>query len=537
MTPNRLFLSLAALCAFSLNALAQTPSIEVSADSFEAQFAIEGPAREVRVEIFSPSGELVFEAAGAGGQSIRWPMVTGAGERVADGVYLATVTVTDPSGRRRKRIEQLTVSGAAQSNTAANAPSPQPEPLTTPSGSGTTGKIAKWTAGSTLGNSVMTENANKIGVNVSPLATLHVSNPTQPPISASAGAAATTLLQTAGGKGGNTSGASGQKAGTGASINLAGGNGGDATVSGGVRGSGGSITLQPGGVGSGLAGTSANGNVLLAPSGVGNVGIGTTTPASRLTVKGTAASVLEVKDTGVVLISPTAAGFVGIGTTSPAVKLHVIGATTAASKNPVIGGDNTSSGIGVIGHSKTGDGVLGESAGAGNGVKGKSLSGPGVYGSSTSGIGVWGQSSGGKAGQFDGPVTISGLLNANGCNGCSPPSDRGLKANFSSINPRSVLDRLARLPIQTWSYKSEPGVRHIGAMAQDFRAAFNFGADDKTLSVVDAHGVTMAAIQGLYEQNLELARRVEAQGRLISQLQARLNRGRRSSGRRRPAAR
>ncbi len=178
--------------------------------------------------------------------------------------------------------------------------------------------------------------------------------------------------------------------------------------------------------------------------------------------------------------------------------------------------------------------MLGESGGGGNGVKGKSVSGPGVYGSSTSGIGVWGQSTSGKAGQFDGPVTIGGLLTASGCNGCNPPSDRGLKANFSTINPRFILDRLAQLRIQTWNYKSEgETVRHIGAMAQDFHAAFNFGTDDKTLSVVDAHGVTMAAIQGLYQQNQELARQVERQGRQIERLQARLNRVRRPAQSRR----
>ncbi|HEY0377757.1 MAG TPA: tail fiber domain-containing protein [Pyrinomonadaceae bacterium] len=534
MVIKRLVLALAALLfALNVDARAQTPSIEVSADSFEAQFSVEGHARQVRVEIFSPSGELVFEADGQGGESIRWPMVTAVGERVADGVYLATITVTDTSGKQRKRIEQLSVSGTPQADTTAARPSP--EPLTSPSGSGTTGKIAKWSSATDLGNSIMTESVNKIGVNLAtPLATLHV-NGTQPAPLAVNGTNATTLLQTGGGKGGNTSGVSGQKGGSGASISLAAGNGGDAPA-GSFRGSGGSITLQPGGVGSGAAGTSANGNVLLAPSGIGNVGIGTPTPASRLTVKGTSGNVLEVKDTGLVLISPTA-GLVGIGTTNPVAKLHVVGATTLASQNPVLGGENTSTGTGVAGHSKNGDGVRGESDTGGNGVKGKSVSGPGVYGISSSGYGVQGQSTTGEAGHFDGKVTINGALTAGSCTGCGPPSDRGLKTNFSTVNPRFILDRLAQLQIQTWNYKSEPAtVHHIGAMAQDFRAAFNFGTDDKTLSVVDAHGVTMAAIQGLYQQNQELSRQLERQGRQIERLQSELNRVRRTIRRRRAPA-
>ena len=46
--------------------------------------------------------------------------------------------------------------------------------------------------------------------------------------------------------------------------------------------------------------------------------------------------------------------------------------------------------------------------------------------------------------------------------------------------------------------KADDGaVRHIGPVAQDFRAAFDLGADDKTIATVDADGVALAAIQGL----------------------------------------
>ena len=212
---------------------------------------------------------------------------------------------------------------------------------------------------------------------------------------------------------------------------------------------------------------------------------------------------------------------------SPLVKLHVIGATTAASHNPIIGGENTSSGTGVAGHSTSGIGVSGESDTSGTGVKGKSGSSDGVYGFSTSGIGVHGQTTSGVAGSFDGKVNISGKLTVGGgltvtggCTGCSPPSDRNLKSNFSSVNPRAILDRLASVPIQTWNYKSEPEtVRHIGAMAQDFRSAFHLGTDDKTLNTVDAQGVTMAAIQGLYQMMREKDRKIERLQSQVKQLQ------------------
>ena len=46
-------------------------------------------------------------------------------------------------------------------------------------------------------------------------------------------------------------------------------------------------------------------------------------------------------------------------------------------------------------------------------------------------------------------------------------------------------------------------------MAQDFRAAFNLGADDKQIAVVDASGVALAAIKGLNEKNEKLAEQVK----------------------------
>ena len=77
-------------------------------------------------------------------------------------------------------------------------------------------------------------------------------------------------------------------------------------------------------------------------------------------------------------------------------------------------------------------------------------------------------------------------------------SDRNAKENFKPVNARAVLDKVAALPVSTWNYKAQTnGVRHIGAMAQDFKRAFGVGETDTGINTVDADGIALAAIQGL----------------------------------------
>jgi hypothetical protein len=95
-----------------------------------------------------------------------------------------------------------------------------------------------------------------------------------------------------------------------------------------------------------------------------------------------------------------------------------------------------------------------------------------------------------------------------GCGGCV--SDRNVKRDVEPVDPQSVLDRVSRMPIATWSYKADdPSVRHMGMMAQDFYAQFGLGTTDKAFNPVDAHGVEMAAIQALYERLQEQDARIE----------------------------
>ncbi len=94
----------------------------------------------------------------------------------------------------------------------------------------------------------------------------------------------------------------------------------------------------------------------------------------------------------------------------------------------------------------------------------------------------------------------SGMRLAGGSSAWSPLSDRNAKTHYSAVDGRDVLARLAAIPIQTWNYKAQdPAIRHIGPVAQDFYAAFKVGEDDKFISTVDADGVALASIQGLYQ--------------------------------------
>jgi hypothetical protein len=91
-------------------------------------------------------------------------------------------------------------------------------------------------------------------------------------------------------------------------------------------------------------------------------------------------------------------------------------------------------------------------------------------------------------------------------------SDRHAKENFSPVNAQSILAQVAALPLTTWNYRAEDAtVRHIGPMAQDFHAAFGLGADDVTISTVDANGIALAAIQGLHQLTLDQQAKLAAQ--------------------------
>lgn len=350
--------------ALSSYAQEQTPTVveEVGVISFTPQVN----AHKMSVDIRNAAGESVFSSGMVIGKSVEWNRQDKQGNAVPAGIYLAVILTVDEEGKSQRRTEQITIEepeAAAEMSVSAVT-----EPLAAAAlaanitgqgtGTATSGSLARFTGPNTVGNSAVSQSAaNKIGINsAAPTATLQVNQGTPPPL-ATNGTAGGILLQTSGGAGGNTTVGGGKLAGAGASISLVAGNGGTAPA-GSKRGNGGNITLQPGSAGGGAGTPGANGNVLIAPSGVGNVGVGTNTAPSRLTVQGNlqlmgAGSGLKfpdgsiqtkattgtidgtgttgqiVKFTGPNSVSNSvikeSGGNVGIGTSSPTAKLEVMG--------------------------------------------------------------------------------------------------------------------------------------------------------------------------------------------------------------------
>ena len=101
-------------------------------------------------------------------------------------------------------------------------------------------------------------------------------------------------------------------------------------------------------------------------------------------------------------------------------------------------------------------------------------------------------------------------------------SDQNIKQGFAPVDPQEILARLVSVPVTSWAYNADASVRHIGPMAQDFMAAFGVGDSDKHIHMVDANGITMAAIQALYKMIEERDAQIDDLRRELDGLKQRL---------------
>ncbi|HEX5387610.1 MAG TPA: tail fiber domain-containing protein [Gemmatimonadales bacterium] len=82
-------------------------------------------------------------------------------------------------------------------------------------------------------------------------------------------------------------------------------------------------------------------------------------------------------------------------------------------------------------------------------------------------------------------------------------SSRLVKERFEPLDADTVLAKVARLPIQAWSYRGNKA-RHVGPVAEDFYAAFGLGTGPRTVSFIDTGGISLVAVQVLERRTAAL---------------------------------
>ena len=122
--------------------------------------------------------------------------------------------------------------------------------------------------------------------------------------------------------------------------------------------------------------------------------------------------------------------------------------------------------------------------------------------------------------------TNSGLTTgaqlAAGANSWSTVSDSTKKYAFLPVNGESVLDKIDKFNLRSWSYKGQDSTkfRHYGPMAQEFFAAFGHdkygvAGNNTTINQADFEGINLIAIQAL-------ERKVRSQNLVVSRLEQEL---------------
>ena len=119
LTPTRLGTTLCALCLVLNTALAQTqpptsnqapaPSVTATATSDRVHFATSGAVTHLHLVIFTTGQEPVYDSGVVAGGTLDWHFSDRHGQRVADGAYPFTVTVTDAAQEARPQRGTITV--------------------------------------------------------------------------------------------------------------------------------------------------------------------------------------------------------------------------------------------------------------------------------------------------------------------------------------------------------------------------------------------------------------------------------------------
>jgi uncharacterized coiled-coil protein SlyX len=90
------------------SSLASAPAVTASASGAGARFASPGEVLQMRLQIYSAAGELVFDSGARAGGVIDWKLAD-VQQGLADGAYLCVVTVKDLRNRATQKLSAMSV--------------------------------------------------------------------------------------------------------------------------------------------------------------------------------------------------------------------------------------------------------------------------------------------------------------------------------------------------------------------------------------------------------------------------------------------
>src|SRR5712691_2969924 len=88
-----------------------TSTVTASATAERVRFTSPNTVVQLRLEVYDEAGQKLLDTEQRGGNVLDWHLQGGAGERVADGVYLCVLTSKSLSGRLSQKLGLVTVSG------------------------------------------------------------------------------------------------------------------------------------------------------------------------------------------------------------------------------------------------------------------------------------------------------------------------------------------------------------------------------------------------------------------------------------------
>ncbi len=219
---------------------------------------------------------------------------------------------------------------------------------------------------------------------------------------------------------------------------------------------------------------------------------------------------------GTYLMTIDSSGYVGINSTTPPSRFVVKSSGSPYNAGVFIGGTTAFS---ILPY----DGIVYLSAGTyyENGVWQYYYSGAGasLFAITETGGAHWYSGTGASYSNVASNVT---LWNASGT--WVGPSSRTLKENFTRLNSDDILNKIDKLNITRWNFKSEgKEITHIGPVAEDFYSIFKTGDAENHLATIDSVGVSLAGVKALHSKIKAQQKEIEEVKKELGLLRAELS--------------